>query len=207
MNHHAYVYIGTDLSVVPEELSKQGADIEHVITDRLAIADARHLKESAYRKPQVARQRHVVIVARDMPTETQNTLLKLLEEPPETSVFHLVVPRRDILLPTVLSRVQVVDNFSTQINVSSSDEFKTFLETSYKDRLAQIETAHKKKDSVWFLELFNEVELFVRTVLKKDVKLAERLLLNCIRSRNSGSSQKMLAEDIALILPSNKNMV
>ena len=42
-----------------------------------------------------------------IPPEGQNLLLKVIEEPPEDTVFLLTVPNRCRLLPTVLSRVAV----------------------------------------------------------------------------------------------------
>lgn len=41
-----------------------------------------------------------------MNKEAQNALLKLLEEPPEKTVFIMTTSRPRLLLPTVLSRVQ-----------------------------------------------------------------------------------------------------
>jgi DNA polymerase-3 subunit delta' len=43
-----------------------------------------------------------------MNAETANKLLKILEEPPEQTLFILVSHRPDLLLPTILSRTQVI---------------------------------------------------------------------------------------------------
>ena len=53
-------------------------------------------------------RRRVVIVddAQALNLESQNALLKTLEEPPPASVFVLVTDRPDVLLPTVRSRCQ-----------------------------------------------------------------------------------------------------
>lgn len=58
--------------------------------------------------PGSLRTKRVVCIAdSDMMTrESQNALLKLLEEPPERSVFILTAMRPGSLLPTVLSRLQ-----------------------------------------------------------------------------------------------------
>jgi DNA polymerase-3 subunit delta' len=64
------------------------------------------IERSAYRP--FEGQRRVVIVdgADALLPEAQNALLKTLEEPPPASVFVLVTPRPDVLLPTVRSRCQ-----------------------------------------------------------------------------------------------------
>jgi DNA polymerase-3 subunit delta' len=41
-------------------------------------------------------------------TDSANKLLKILEEPPERTVFFLVTENRDQLLPTILSRTQLI---------------------------------------------------------------------------------------------------
>jgi DNA polymerase III subunit delta' len=43
-----------------------------------------------------------------MRTEAANKLLKILEEPPEKTIFFLVTENRDQLLPTILSRTQLI---------------------------------------------------------------------------------------------------
>jgi DNA polymerase-3 subunit delta' len=64
------------------------------------------IDQSAYR-PFEARRRVVIIDRADaMMAEAQNAMLKTLEEPPASSIFILVTPRPDLLLPTVRSRCQ-----------------------------------------------------------------------------------------------------
>jgi DNA polymerase-3 subunit delta' len=43
-----------------------------------------------------------------MPTEAANTLLKMLEEPPERTIFIMTTNNIRLILPTILSRVRVV---------------------------------------------------------------------------------------------------
>ncbi len=52
----------------------------------------------------------VVIIdeAERLTVEAQNTLLKLIEEPPRQTTFFLIAEHQDALLPTVISRVQQV---------------------------------------------------------------------------------------------------
>jgi uncharacterized protein (DUF1778 family) len=70
--------------------------------------------------------RRVVLIthADTLTTEAQNALLKILEEPPEGVSFILTVHSVDALLPTVLSRAEVIN-----LHVGSIEKFVTYLES------------------------------------------------------------------------------
>lgn len=53
-----------------------------------------------------------------------NKILKILEEPPQKTVFLLVTEREDLLLPTIISRCQLV-----KINRLTDEEIASFLQT------------------------------------------------------------------------------
>jgi DNA polymerase-3 subunit delta' len=71
----------------------------------IKIDQVRDIIDRAAYKPFEGRRRVVIVDGADalMPP-AQNALLKTLEEPPPSSVFILVTPRPDVLLPTVRSR-------------------------------------------------------------------------------------------------------
>lgn len=57
-----------------------------------------------------------------MNNSAANKLLKILEEPPQKTVFLLVSEREDLLLPTIISRCQLI-----QINPPENEEIASFL--------------------------------------------------------------------------------
>ncbi len=73
------------------------------------IDTVRQLRQNAWLLPGEAPCRVCVLCgAENMTDQAQNALLKILEEPPEHTVFILTAENRAMLLPTILSRVQTI---------------------------------------------------------------------------------------------------
>ena len=73
------------------------------------IDTIRQLRQNAWLLPGEAPCRVCVLCgAETMTDQAQNALLKILEEPPEHTVFILTAENRAMLLPTILSRVQTI---------------------------------------------------------------------------------------------------
>ena len=68
----------------------------------------------------------IIWLPEKMNVQASNSLLKLLEEPPEKTLFLLVSDDPDKLLPTILSRCQMV-----KIPAFTDAEMSSFLETRY----------------------------------------------------------------------------
>lgn len=73
------------------------------------IDTIRKLRQNAWLLPGEAPCRVCVLCgAENMTDQAQNALLKILEEPPEHTVFILTAENRAMLLPTILSRLQTI---------------------------------------------------------------------------------------------------
>ena len=68
----------------------------------------------------------LIWMAEWMGTETANKLLKIIEEPPEKTLFFLVANSQDLILPTILSRTQMV-----QVPTPKVNEIQSFLESKF----------------------------------------------------------------------------
>ncbi|NOY06673.1 MAG: AAA family ATPase [Chlorobi bacterium] len=98
---------------IRDEIAAKGKDPYHPIEIRRAsvikINSIRNIKrKAAMRVGQ--HQRHVVIIcgAEKMKADAANSLLKTLEEPNAGQLIILTTPAPDALLPTIISRCQVV---------------------------------------------------------------------------------------------------
>ncbi|MGL5741422.1 MAG: DNA polymerase III subunit delta' C-terminal domain-containing protein [Legionella sp.] len=85
----------------------------------IKIDQIRALQNDVYLTPQCAQHHLIVIESADrMNTAAANSLLKILEEPTQHTVFLLLARQISTVLPTVLSRCQIV-RFSSSDYLSS----------------------------------------------------------------------------------------
>jgi len=78
--------------------------------DSLLVEHIKLIFDEVYLTEEI--QKYILIETKKLSNITQNSLLKLFEEPPKNINFILIVPTKSIVLPTVRSRlpVKVQDN-------------------------------------------------------------------------------------------------
>ncbi len=177
----------TDLFVGADEFHSQEFD-------KLGVDEAREIVVAAYNRPIESKSQTFVLRAHFITLEAQNALLKVIEEPPLSSRFVIVVPADFVVLPTILSRCEVfLDSGESVVN----EVFSAFLSADVKTRLEQIETAQKKKDVAWQRSMKQGLIEYVKThaELASELEYCARLLLT------RGASNKFLFEHAALTIP------
>lgn len=193
--HHATLYFTeADLPHITEE------NVTDVLTERhevFGISEARAIVHQAYMTPTAGRLRAMVIIAQSLTHEAQNALLKILEEPPQSTQFHLVVSRPQSLLPTLLSRCVIVG----AARAGSTEVARVFMASSYVERLSSIAERLAAKDTEWQEALIDGLSELARerklsTSATREFLLVEQAL------RGAGASSKMLLEHLALTLES-----
>lgn len=205
MQHHARLYVATSLQDphIPEQIRNPGTDVDHVMNDTLTIDLVRRVIEQAHQLPLQASTRQIVIVARRCTNEAQNALLKVLEDPPPTTGFSLVVPSLSVVLPTVRSRVQIVP--TPDPAGDTGDVAIDFLRQPYADRLASIHQLAKQKDSGALRDLIADCATWVSNAYSTRSDVTDHVLQvanqSVIYAGQSGASLKMLAEQLAVLLP------
>lgn len=195
METHAHLLISTSIeaSNLPAELKKEDADTAHIIKPSFGIDDARGLTAMSSSRGWESGRRFVIF-AESMTEEAQNALLKLFEEPPTDTVFYLVIPSPSILLPTLRSRL-----ISGEAGVTDPEDSLTseFIKMSYGERLDLIaKLAKNDSDSL------KRLVIDLGKLDTKNSSAKKSLLLATKYISNRGASKKMLAEELALSLPS-----
>ena len=219
--HHAYLIEGRREEVMSEILefmqtlgveTSGNADFSHIAVDSLKIDDARNLKALAAEKGYTSKKRVFIISANNFLLEAQNTLLKMFEEPIENTIFFLVVPDKNALLRTLVSRFYVVS--SGQDSGVGAKDAEDFIKLSLHGRLDYIKGLLAEEDDEEIVEdspkskalkFLNalEAELHKKLVMENffDATLFEHIFKVRKFLRMPGSSAKSLMESVALIIP------
>lgn len=114
LNHPDTIFLSLDHPLVPGEEDSKEIGIENI----------RELKRLAAMTPHSSSHKFIVIdLADKMSEESQNALLKILEEPNKNTVFILITDSHGSLLPTILSRVVPI-RFAFVENGDFSDYFE-----------------------------------------------------------------------------------
>jgi len=152
--HHGFLIAGGSevLPALRTHLVSRGIEIDrnpdvYIREYRtFGIDDARELRERANSRSVRGGHRTFVVVTPTMTVDAQNALLKTLEEPPADAVFFLVVPAPASLLPTLRSRVHILQlkNTATGEAVVS---VKEFLKAGGKERLDMLKPLYERDEN------------------------------------------------------------
>ena len=143
--HHAYCLEGERefiLSEISNFLEKSlkfstqdNPDYWHEDFNVLKIDDARNINTKHQNKPIVHGRKIFVISANFITKDAQNSLLKIFEEPSAETVFFLVLPSATNLLPTLRSRLIILNLNNPNKNTDGDSFAKKFLKSKVGDRL------------------------------------------------------------------------
>ncbi len=196
MQHHANLLIGPDdwaFSIIPKEYTKESRDVHSLKYDKMNIVNARELIREAGLKPAEAEVHVFIVTAQKILREAQNALLKLLEEPNPKTIFYFVLPSKDVLIPTLLSRFHLLSKDDSSV---SKEAFNEFRKLSYSERLKLIEKKLKEEDVRWVNDVVEGLEVHAHNTRNK--RLIEDVLMLVKYIKINGSSKKMLLEHMAL---------
>ncbi|MFA5095213.1 MAG: hypothetical protein WC447_00930 [Candidatus Paceibacterota bacterium] len=221
--HHAYLLEGAQEEIVPEILkfmeslgikTSGNPDFCHLSFDSFKIEDARNLKSVEYEKGFSAGKKIFLISANNFFLEAQNTLLKIFEEPIENTHFFVIVPDKNILLKTLVSRFYLI-----KTNREQGDELKEvekFIAMPVKNRIdfmKELLTGEKEGDNEAIslnstrskaLKFLNALETLLHSKFIKnfsDVNSFEHIFKVREFLNQPGSSVKNLMESVALTVP------
>ncbi len=107
-----------DVRIVTNQLYDQSKKSTDILVDTV-----RNMKREIYIKPYAAQRKVYIVPGADtMNLYAQNSLLKVLEEPPEYCTIILIAENSNMFLPTILSRAPILKFFPL-----SEDEVRKYL--------------------------------------------------------------------------------
>src|SRR3989339_2281293 len=124
------------------------------------IGEARDLERWAIGKPLTGESKVCLIITKTLTSEAQNALLKVLEEPTAGTYFFINLENLGGLLPTIISRVMILDNISeTKAHgEKSKSDVSKFLNSKIGDRLAVVRSLAKKENKNDMKEFIKNLE-------------------------------------------------
>lgn len=174
--------------------------------DKLGIEQARQIKTHFSIKPYSAKGRVVVLEdASNLTVEAQNALLKTLEEPPKGALLILAARNDASLLPTLLSRCQIIklNSPAQPEKLDTKSDVEKLLSQSPQERFEYIE---KLKDKDQFLkELIADFRQYLHSQKEKGA-LKDMLFLKELLQAEQWAKQNVntraILEYLMLVMPS-----
>lgn len=208
--HHAYLIEGNRESVESNlkpsltetlDISMEGnPDFLHMELDLFSINDARRLADFQSKRALVEGRKVIIVSFDRIIHETQNALLKVLEEPTEGTHIFLVTPTLAGFLPTLLSRVEVIKKEEGRIeDKEGAENAKHFLQSSPAERIKTVKKIADSKNKQQARAFLNglERELYSQGIQNNQSSL-KQILFAQKYLHDRGSSIKQLLEHIAL---------
>lgn len=133
----------------------------------MGIEEVRNIQKKILLRPFRGKTKAVVIqVYENITTEAQNALLKILEEPPSNTIIIVSIQKKELLLPTIISRCKIIELKEAEISLinedmlSLSDTLNVLLNGKIGEKLKIAQDISKNKDeaSSWL----EKMSLFLR---------------------------------------------
>lgn len=186
----SYIALVSDFDGFIEDLrAKHKKDsLKFFIKDDFLIDDAKSVIKEAYISESFIKT--LVLGAKNYNIYSQNSLLKILEEPPPNTKFILLATTKNALIPTIRSRVQIRD-FRQKSSIEKIDlnfkklDLKDIYEFTNKNKFINKEELKEKLQRVLVQALRDGVSL-----KEDDLELFSKLFV--LANLNSRSSYILL---------------
>ncbi|MGB8815803.1 MAG: hypothetical protein WCC74_00995 [Minisyncoccia bacterium] len=228
--HHAYCINASGKDIMEDFLdflekeigfkTKGNPDFWFAEFNTLNVEESRKIKETHFQKPTVGNLRVSVICTNFITEQAQNAMLKMFEEPSGGTCFFLISPSVRNLLPTLRSRMILIDIEKNEKIQNKADKnslgVKEFLSDSIAERLKKIkkllDNISDEKDisdregKIQAINFLNhlETEVYKQINIGKATKHELFILEEIEKSRSyasdPSSSLKILLEHLALVI-------
>ena len=185
-------FISNDIEKAKEKLIEEYSNIIVFEDNELKLALVKEIKEEAYKTTN--KEKIILIKAIKLREESQNSLLKLLEESPDKVRFFILTTSKYALLDTIRSRVEIkninfeIAKIDININIdrlTTKDIYETLKKDISKNELKVYIQELFKKIKNPNQRVLNNFELAIKLVdLNSDKQTILSLLLLSIRDNN-----------------------
>lgn len=204
----AKVFVSTDLTIRVQhlekvlqefELKQDHPDVLYIqAEEKLGVEQARRIKEHFLLKPYQAKGRGVVVEdLSNITPDAQNALLKVIEEPPEEAILLFGTTSTHHLLPTFLSRCQIIEFGNTTDHITTFPDIEKLLTQDTAERFKLVEKTDDKDALLSQLLRYVEQEL----IKKPEYVHFAKIVLEMERFQKAHVNVRGILEYLMLILP------
>ncbi len=171
---------------------------------QIGIPDIKTIQQNIYLKPIKSKEKAIVISAiQGLTIEAQNSLLKLLEEPPANTIIVLLIESIDLVLPTIKSRCNIIE--LNNRNNENNDKYINLLSSLEKagigEKLKIAQDLSRNKDKA-----LNTIEKIIIILREKILEKQDKELINKIKSlqkthtiiKNTNTNLRLALENLFL---------
>ena len=190
---HAYIIIGKDGNVIRQKANDLAKSNSATLTPFTMekIADVKEL--SKLTRLTLSKTAFFIEHVDEATTDALNAFLKQLEEPGENIIYILTARSEEKVLPTIVSRCQIVK--VQRIVASSMSKFKIqsegtneFVKNNIGQQFIQLDKIKKREDAIVFMQELIE-ELHQQLLTSKDSNLS---LVTCYLSQSQQTLTALL---------------
>lgn len=208
------IFLNPDLPArsteVGQILSEQGYSQNHPnvmwleVGEKLGIETARKIQEHLSLKPfQAGGQCVVILEAERLTDEAQNALLKTFEELPDQSLVIMALTSEDQLLPTLVSRSQLIKSESKVASSEELDKYQNTINELLKGSMVErFQIIEKIDDTSLFLEAM--VKFFRQLLIQNPTKQNQnfiRELMEAQKWAKQNANTRAILEYLMFKLP------
>lgn len=207
--HHANIVLSQQdgreivFNILKKDLNftvHQNPDFLVLENKSFGIDEVRNLEKWVINKPFLSEIKVSLLIIDTITFEAQNALLKMLEEPPLGTYFFINLSSLGNILPTLLSRVRVLDLSSADQSVDlTAENAQKFFKAGLKQKFAIIKNLSKSEDKSELKDLIRDLEIVARNE-KADHGQLKNILVAKTLASTRGASPKMLLEWLACML-------
>jgi hypothetical protein len=107
-----------------KKLSIHSIDLSIYEESSITIANIRSFQMWAHNKPYASKYKAAIFNADNISSDASQAMLKIIEEPPKNNFIFLHTINKDLVLPTITSRCQIINLPPLEIKITNDEQTK-----------------------------------------------------------------------------------